>query len=608
MADLGALGGAWEAVSAPSAARKDAGLRQLVAEYQAPLTRYLARLGVARAELEDALQDVLIIAASKLPGVPPGSERAFLFGTALRVANNARRGVRRRDRTSASLSHVAHDLSPSVADLADELLGHTLLLDAVEQMPADVQPVFVLVEIEELPMASVAKRLGLPVGTVASRLRRARAHFDAWCARMRSTLEAAERAAHPGARDAGGDAGAPSGMEILSWWVQRGETDALRALLGVYERWHPHHISVASTAFDGNRRARAELSSRMVHGRPPDTFQVNGGNDLLSWVRRTAAGEQMSSIDFLFASEHWGRVFPADLLELVSDRGRPYAVPLNVHRTNSLFFNVRVLREAGLGPPSTLGELYAAARVLRERGVVPFAMGYRSPWTLTLLAFEAVLVGEAGTDYYRAFFAGKRSADDPELRSALVHVARLLDLANDDAAGLDWDGALDLVRSGRAAMTVMGDWAKGYLLNAGCRAGEDFGQAPSPGCARAFVFATDVFGLPKRAGHPADAIELLKVFGSREGQDAFNQLKGSIPARIDVDESSYDALARASMRDFRDGTRVPSLTSIVPAGFNRTLDAAMGAFARDRDPEVVIAAIRTNYCLLSMAARGSRGA
>jgi glucose/mannose transport system substrate-binding protein len=156
-------------------------------------------------------------------------------------------------------------------------------------------------------------------------------------------------------------------------------------------------------------------------------------------------------------------------------------------------------------------------------------------------------------------------------------------------------------------MTVMGDWAKGYLVNAGCRPGEDFGQAPSPGCARAFVFATDVFGLPRRAAHPGDAIELLKVFGSREGQDAFNLLKGSIPARIDVDVTTYDPLAAASMRDFRDGARVPSLTSMAPAAFCRALDTAMGVFARERDPEVVVGAIRANYCLLAIGARG-RGA
>jgi glucose/mannose transport system substrate-binding protein len=291
-------------------------------------------------------------------------------------------------------------------------------------------------------------------------------------------------------------------------------------------------------------------------------------------------------------------VFPRDVLDLVTHRGRFYAVPLNVHRTNSLFYNARIFREQGLRPPSTLAELDSVAGILRSRGIVPLAMGYRSPWTLTMLAFEALLVGEAGPDYYRQFFAGRRSADDPELLRVLTHLTRMLSYANDDAASLDWDGALDLMRNGGAAMAIMGDWAKGYLVNEGCKVGEDFGQAPSPGSGHAFVFATDVFGLPKRAAHPADAIDLLKVFGSKEGQSAFSRLKGSIPARIDVDVTTYDMSARVSMRDFMEGPRVPSMTSIVPAAFSRALDAAMGQFARERDPQVVIAAIRANYCLL----------
>jgi glucose/mannose transport system substrate-binding protein len=594
MSDVDAVGGASREMWALPTSHDDARLRELVRAYQGPLARYLARLGVRSAELDDAVQEVLIIASGKLDQVPPSSERSFLFGTALRIASNVRRGFRRRDRVSAGLIEAPLDALPSLDDLTDELLGRALLDEALEHMPPDVQPIFLMVEIEEQPVVAVARRLGLPEGTVASRLRRARACFAEWCMQVRSSLGAVSLDPRPalvaGPRSAG--------TEILSWWVQRGEADALRALLGVYERSHPRHRSIASTALDGNSRARAELASRMLNGKPPDTFQVNGGNALLSWIRRTPSGEQMAPIDFLFASEGWDRVFPADLLDLVSHRGRLYAVPLNVHRTNSLFYNTRIFRENGLEPPSTLDEMYAVARVLRGRGIVPLALGYRSPWTLTLLAFEAVLVGEAGTEYYRDFFAGRRSADDPEVKSALAHVARMLDDANDDAADLDWDGAVDRMRHGGAAMTIMGDWAKGYLVNEGCRPGVDFGQAPSPGCARAFVFATDVFGLPKRAAHPADAIDLLKVFGSKEGQTAFNQLKGSIPARIDVDVARYDASARATMRAFGEGLRVPSLTSIVPAAFCRALDDAMGAFARDRDPAAVIAAIRAHDCLL----------
>ena len=169
---------------------------------------------------------------------------------------------------------------------------------------------------------------------------------------------------------------------------------------------------------------------------------------------------------------------------------------------------------------------------------------------------------------------------------------------NADAPSLGWGAALDMVASGGAAMTIMGDWGKGYLLSKGYHLDEDFGLMPSPGRSPAFVFATDVFGLPKRASHRSDAIELLKVFGSTEGQKAFNHLKGSIPARIDVDVSSYDSSARSSMRDFRSGPRVPSMSSIVPTVFSRALDTAMRAFARTRDAGVVLAAIRENYDLL----------
>jgi glucose/mannose transport system substrate-binding protein len=591
---LGAPRGAHERTSPPGPAR-GARLRQLVAVHEASLARYLARLGLPSAEVDDAIQEVLIVAARKLDEVRPGSERAFLFATAVRVARNARRGHTRRDRMTANLVEPAMQPGPTAEDLADELLGRALLDDALAHMPAEVLLVFLLAELEEMPVPVVAERLGLRQGTVASRLRRARVHFEQWSSRARSTV-GREAVAIPRQRSRRTDHAIDP--EILSWWVQRGEAEALRALIGVYERSHPRHRAIASAAVDGSFRARAQLSSRMLHGKPPDTFQVNGGNALLSWVRRTTSGDQMDSLDFLFASEGWARAFPADVLDLVTHRGRLYAVPLDIHRTNLLFFSERIFYDNGLRPPGTIDELHSMAEILRARGVVPFAMGFRDPWTLTMLAFEAVLVGEAGPEYYRELFAGRRRADDPEIRSALAHVARMLGYVNEDAASLGWDGALDLVSSGRAAMTIVGDWGKGYLLSKGYRLGEDFGMTPSPARSKAFVFATDVFGLPKRASHRADAIELLKVFGSKEGQDAFNHLKGSIPARVDIDVSTYDPSARSTMRDFRSGPRVPSMASIVPTAFARALNASMSTFARTRDASVVLAAIRAHYDLL----------
>jgi glucose/mannose transport system substrate-binding protein len=592
----------------------DRRLRQLKEAHEAPLSRYLVRLGVARSELEDALQEIFIVAACKLPEIRATTERAFLFGTAARVAANARRGRRRRDRLSTSLVSVPREPHPPTDDLTDQLMRRTLLDDALERMPKDTHIVFLLVEVEEMPISTVAERLGLPEGTVASRLRRARACFDASSERVRATLDG-ERPSRPSlggpaARKPGVAHAKPRGSfdpEVLSWWAQRGEVDALGALLDVYGRSHPHRPGITRTTFEGPTKARTELCSRMLYGEPPDTFQTNGGRPLLSWIRRTStSGEGMDPLDFLFGSEGWSRVFPADVLDLVTYRGRLYAVPLNIHRTNSLFYNARVFAECGLTPPADLDELEDMAAVLRGRGIVPLAMGHEEPWALTMLTFETVLAGEAGAEYYRDFFAGRRSPSDPEIKSALVRVARLLDHSNADAAELRWDGALDRVRSGSAAMSMMGDWAKGYLMSKGCRPGIDFGQACGPGGHRAYVFATDVFGLPKRASHRADAIELLKVFGSKEGQEAFSQRKGSIPARIDVDPpdsrtelvSSRVESSRVELGDFACVPRVPTMASLVPEAFAAAVDAAMGGFARSRDPLPVVAAIRAHYDLL----------
>src|SRR5262249_49769903 len=161
--------------------------------------------------------------------------------------------------------------------------------------------------------------------------------------------------------------------------------------------------------------------------------------------------------------------------------------------------------------------------------------------------------------------------------------SRLLDLCNADALALTWDEAVDRVHGGEAAMTIMGDWAKGYLTRKGWRPDLDFGQIEMPGTSDVFVFATDTFGLPTHAANPERAVELLKIFASREGQDTFNPLKGSIPARLDVAVRRYDSLAQSTLRAFRRKPHVASLTSIVPPAFTRALDGAMGVFARDRD-------------------------
>jgi RNA polymerase sigma-70 factor (ECF subfamily) len=148
--------------------------------------RCLRRLGVPAADADDAAQQVFIVAAEKLAEVPVARERAFLFATAARIAANARRSLRRRQSAYDHLSHVPEEPTVSQDELSDQLRARALLDRVMEEMPEDLREVFVLFEIEEISIQDIASLLNLPLGTVGSRLRRARQAFQLAVTRHRA--------------------------------------------------------------------------------------------------------------------------------------------------------------------------------------------------------------------------------------------------------------------------------------------------------------------------------------------------------------------------------------------------------------------------------------
>jgi RNA polymerase sigma-70 factor (ECF subfamily) len=146
--------------------------------------RSVRRLGVAPDAVDDAAQEVFVVASRKLDAIEVGKEKAFLFGTAVRVASDVRRALQRR-RVTPSEDHAEPvDVGPALDELVDQKRARQMLDGLVDQLPEDTRPVFVLFELEGLTMAEIATCLDLPAGTVASRLRRARELFAAYVARL----------------------------------------------------------------------------------------------------------------------------------------------------------------------------------------------------------------------------------------------------------------------------------------------------------------------------------------------------------------------------------------------------------------------------------------
>ena len=164
----------------------DARLRALVAEHFDFIWRSLRRLGVPSTDVDDCTQQVFWVAARKLALIGEGSERAFLFSTALRVASDARRSRARRREVQEEDEVQRCDPGPSPDELADQRKARALLEQVLSSMPLDLRAVFVLFELEELSTSEIATLLDIPIGTVASRLRRAREEFQGLVGRLKA--------------------------------------------------------------------------------------------------------------------------------------------------------------------------------------------------------------------------------------------------------------------------------------------------------------------------------------------------------------------------------------------------------------------------------------
>jgi glucose/mannose transport system substrate-binding protein len=346
-------------------------------------------------------------------------------------------------------------------------------------------------------------------------------------------------------------------LEIFSWWTAGGEAEGLAAMFDIYHEKYPGiGIFNATVAGGAGSNAKSVLATRMRGGNPPDSFQVHAGHELIdSWV---VAGK-MEPITFLFRDNGWLDAFPAGLVKIISYKGEIYSVPVNIHRSNILWFNRKIFAEHNLTPPESLDDLLSVSDKLARAGMTPLALGDNGIWAAVHL-LESVLLGTMGPAKYQGLWSGATDWSGPEVRAALTRFASLMKYVNTDHAAMSWDAAVQYVIDGKCAMTIMGDWAEGYFKAKGCTPGREFGWAPSPGTRGSFLMLSDSFGLPKGAPDRDAAVKWLTLAASREGQDAFNPKKGSIPSRTDGDRGLYDVYQKSAMDSFRSDTIVPSVT------------------------------------------------
>lgn len=165
-------------------------LASLLHRHYGGVWRAVRRFGVPDEAAEDATQEVFIVASRKLVTIVEGQELRYLYGIAMRVAANRRRAVAaRREVVDSESVQAAVSQAPAADALLEQRRLRELLDRALDALPDDLRTTLVLFELEGFSEREIAETCSIPLGTVASRLRRARQAFHKAALRLRADLE-----------------------------------------------------------------------------------------------------------------------------------------------------------------------------------------------------------------------------------------------------------------------------------------------------------------------------------------------------------------------------------------------------------------------------------
>jgi glucose/mannose transport system substrate-binding protein len=363
---------------------------------------------------------------------------------------------------------------------------------------------------------------------------------------FRTILMASAMAASAVGLAGGASAADVKEVQMLHWWTSGGEAAALNVLKQdlAKEGYAWKDVPVAGGGGEG---AMTALKAMVAAGNPPTASQILG-----YFAVDYAEAGKLGDITSLATKEDWAKVVPTALQKFTTTNGKWDAVPVNIHSVNWVWINKVVMDKIGGTEPKTFDEFVALLDKAKAAGVVPLALGGQ-PWQEATL-FDSVVASTGGIDFYKKAFIDldESALKSDTMKKSFDNLAKLRAYTDPNYAGRDWNLATAMVIKGDALVQVMGDWAKGEFKAANKEAGKDFLCYRFPGTDGDVIYNTDMFAMfDVPADRKAAQLALADATMSPSFQSAFNVVKGSVPARMDVSDAAFDICGKKGIADVK---------------------------------------------------------
>ncbi|RDI70014.1 ABC transporter substrate-binding protein [Halopelagius longus] len=344
-------------------------------------------------------------------------------------------------------------------------------------------------------------------------------------------------------------------LEVLHGWSGGDGEAAVSALIEAFNEEYPDmETNFQAVGASANVNLNATILRRMVNNNPMSSFANWPGNNLERY-----RGHLMDLEKDVWEAEGYKDVMQDRAVELCTFNDKMPTVPLGSHRMNNLFYNIKVFEDAGVDPKSldSMDALLSALKTIQEEtDVTPMGQAMKAPWTVLQL-WAQVLMSQSGVDAYTKFIEG--NGDKQKIVEALKTVKDIQqNYITSDASSVSFTDVGGKMINGEVACMHQGNWLAGqFRSNDSFNYQEHWGWIPFPGTEGVYCYHLDSIVAPMNNPSKEETIAWEKFVGTKKAQIAFNNLKGSVPLRTDIDPSELSDFIAMTYKDLTSSEKYP---------------------------------------------------
>ena len=361
------------------------------------------------------------------------------------------------------------------------------------------------------------------------------------------------------------------------------EQEHFKNVLADFKKLYPDIDTKYTSA---GRNLTTLLSTQVAGGNPPDMALIPQPGFMRELVKKKA----LKPIEFMRSTIK--RDWSPGWLALGSVGGKLYGLYLNGANKSTIWYNVKLFKNAGVKPPQTFPALLKAAKTLKASGTKAYSIGGGDGWTLTDL-FENIYLRQAGGSLYDKLSAHKIKWTHPSVKKALKTMGQVFKDGSNIAGGTS--GALTTVFADsvtqafgpnpKAAMVLEGDFVGGTITGStSAKPGTDFNYFPWPAIRSGTRSNVVAGGDAVVMFRDKPAIRaLMKYFGTARAATVYAKQGGFSSPNKRVKGSAYhDPIARRAALGLANAKVVRfDMSDLQPAAFGGTAGQGMWKLFQD---------------------------